>query len=147
MLYPSDRFATIGIVELIKKVNGKAILVPLVPPAIVAQVAASCPLDTYKIPEVEELLTTECPIFPYTKEFKDARSEPIVVLHTSGSTGFPKPIIWTHDYFNSFGAQLSLEAPAEYESLTGLMVGTRVLSMFPRFHVCDPRRTFQFIQN
>lgn len=33
------------------------------------------------------------PHFPYTKTFDEAEWDPVVVLHTSGSTGFPKPII------------------------------------------------------
>ncbi|CAJ2512511.1 Uu.00g055260.m01.CDS01 [Anthostomella pinea] len=31
--------------------------------------------------------------FPYTKTFAQAEWEPLVVLHTSGSTGIPKPIV------------------------------------------------------
>ncbi|KAI1299559.1 hypothetical protein F5Y03DRAFT_248114 [Xylaria venustula] len=31
--------------------------------------------------------------FPYTKTFEEAERDPVVVLHTSGSTGIPKPIV------------------------------------------------------
>ncbi|KAI8626516.1 nonribosomal peptide synthetase [Xylariaceae sp. FL1651] len=34
--------------------------------------------------------------FPYRKTFEEAEWEPLVVLHTSGSTGIPKPIIVRH---------------------------------------------------
>ncbi|KUI54166.1 Carboxylic acid reductase [Cytospora mali] len=36
---------------------------------------------------------TEVPHFTYTKTFEDAEWDPLLVLHTSGSTGLPKPII------------------------------------------------------
>lgn len=36
---------------------------------------------------------TDVPHFPYTKTFSQAEWDPLVVLHTSGSTGLPKPII------------------------------------------------------
>lgn len=36
---------------------------------------------------------TDVPHFPYTKTFDQAEWDPLVVLHTSGSTGLPKPII------------------------------------------------------
>lgn len=36
---------------------------------------------------------TEVPHFPYNKTFTEAEWEPLVVLHTSGSTGLPKPIV------------------------------------------------------
>lgn len=35
----------------------------------------------------------EVPHFPYDKTFEEAEWDPVVVLHTSGSTGLPKPII------------------------------------------------------
>ncbi|KAK6082367.1 nonribosomal peptide synthetase [Seiridium cupressi] len=33
------------------------------------------------------------PHFPYNKTYEDAEWDPVVVLHTSGSTGFPKPVV------------------------------------------------------
>lgn len=33
------------------------------------------------------------PHFPYSKTYEEAEWDPVVVLHTSGSTGFPKPIV------------------------------------------------------
>lgn len=36
---------------------------------------------------------TDVPHFPYTKSFEQAEFDPLVVLHTSGSTGLPKPIV------------------------------------------------------
>lgn len=33
---------------------------------------------------------------PYPKTFEEARWEPLCVLHTSGSTGIPKPIVVRH---------------------------------------------------
>lgn len=35
----------------------------------------------------------EVPPFPYNKTYNQAVEDPVVVLHTSGSTGFPKPIV------------------------------------------------------
>lgn len=36
---------------------------------------------------------TDVPPFPYTKSFAQGEFDPLVVLHTSGSTGLPKPIV------------------------------------------------------
>ncbi len=35
----------------------------------------------------------EVPPFPYNKTFEEAEWDPLMVLHTSGSTGLPKPIV------------------------------------------------------
>lgn len=34
--------------------------------------------------------------YPYNKTFEEAEWEPLLVLHTSGSTGFPKPVVCVH---------------------------------------------------
>ncbi|KAK2030283.1 thioester reductase domain-containing protein [Colletotrichum zoysiae] len=39
------------------------------------------------------LCDDEVPHVPYDKTFEEARRDPVVVLHTSGSTGLPKPIV------------------------------------------------------
>lgn len=38
-------------------------------------------------------LEEEVEPFPYNKTFEEAEWDPLCVLHTSGSTGIPKPII------------------------------------------------------
>ncbi|GJN72092.1 L-aminoadipate-semialdehyde dehydrogenase [Purpureocillium lilacinum] len=45
------------------------------------------------VPSAEEWLGSEGKPFPYDRPFEEARFEPLCVLHTSGSTGFPKPIV------------------------------------------------------
>ena len=42
---------------------------------------------------VERWLSEEVPHFPYNKTFGEAEWSPLVVLHTSGSSGIPKPIV------------------------------------------------------
>ncbi|KAH8652129.1 hypothetical protein BX600DRAFT_386479 [Xylariales sp. PMI_506] len=39
------------------------------------------------------LVGHDVPHVPYTKTFEEAEWDPVVVLHTSGSTGIPKPVI------------------------------------------------------
>lgn len=42
------------------------------------------------------LRDAEVPHYPFTKTFEEAKHEPFAVIHTSGSTGMPKPVIATH---------------------------------------------------
>ncbi len=44
------------------------------------------------VPLIDEWFPDEYEPFPYTKTF-EAEWDPLVVLHTSGSTGLPKPIV------------------------------------------------------
>lgn len=45
------------------------------------------------VPPAKEWLNAQAELFPYSRTFEEARWEPLVVLHTSGSTGIPKPIV------------------------------------------------------
>ncbi|KAL8732298.1 MAG: hypothetical protein Q9166_002870 [cf. Caloplaca sp. 2 TL-2023] len=49
------------------------------------------------VPEVEQWLEAQMvPPYPYTRTFDEARYEPFVVVHTSGSTGLPKVVVLNH---------------------------------------------------
>ncbi|CAJ2509529.1 Uu.00g145550.m01.CDS01 [Anthostomella pinea] len=72
--------------------------------------------------------------YPYTKTFAEARSDPFVVLHTSGSTGMPKPIIQTHATVSPLDAFTALPSLGHKETYPALCAGTRVYLAFPLFH-------------
>lgn len=50
------------------------------------------------MPELDYLLddSIHADPYPYTKTFEQAKHHPCMVTHTSGSTGMPKPVIWSH---------------------------------------------------
>ena len=56
------------------------------PPPVIGLLAAN-PMRVLTVPGLEELLTAEYPHYPYAKTYEEARNDPFVVLHTSGSTG------------------------------------------------------------
>jgi acyl-coenzyme A synthetase/AMP-(fatty) acid ligase len=49
------------------------------------------------VPELDDLLAPE-PVksYPFNKTFEEASKYPYIILHTSGSTGLPKPVRYTH---------------------------------------------------
>ncbi len=51
------------------------------------------------ISSLDDLLEAQGEIYPFNLTFDQAVWRPIVVLHSSGSTGFPKPVIMTHGTF------------------------------------------------
>ena len=68
--------------------------------AVVNTIAASKEgLKSVAIEPLNDLLEVEAPLFPYHPSFDEAVRHPIVVLHSSGSTGLPKPVIMTHGTF------------------------------------------------
>ncbi|KAI1119599.1 hypothetical protein F5Y14DRAFT_8850 [Nemania sp. NC0429] len=69
--------------------------------------------------------------YPYAKTFSEAKGEPFVVLHTSGSTGIPKPIVQTH---GTASALCAFSNTDRQTSLPAGLRGKRVYLTFPLFH-------------
>lgn len=89
------------------------------------------------IAEADELLRPEAvPPYAYNKTFEEASGEPFCVMHTSGSTGHPKPIVWRHSMLATLDATRLL---TEYHSRPPWVVvfeeGDRFYSSFPFYHV------------
>lgn len=55
-------------------------------------------LQRHDIPSFEEMISSDAPHYPYTKTYEEAKNEAAIILHTSGSTGDPKPINLTHAF-------------------------------------------------
>lgn len=56
----------------------------------VGDILAAKPLKHVVVPSLEELLDmNEVPHYPYDKSFDEAKNDPFVILHTSGTTGMP----------------------------------------------------------
>ncbi|QPG94061.1 putative secondary metabolism biosynthetic enzyme [Epichloe festucae Fl1] len=94
-------------------------------------------ITSWQVPPWEEWLRAEPTLFPYTKTYEEARWDPLVVLHTSGSTGIPKPIIvrqgsmgvsdlFRHNLAPFHGGEFLLNYWKSHS--------TRLLSTMPGFH-------------
>lgn len=104
-------------------------------PQAVTTIIASHEIELLDIPTVEALLAKVHPAYPYEKSFEQARTDPLVVLHTSGTTGLPKPIIWTHDFADSWLHWVSLDGPSGFHNQHKLWSPGRLFFLFPPFHV------------
>ncbi|KAI9835516.1 MAG: hypothetical protein M1819_001967 [Sarea resinae] len=87
------------------------------------------------IPEVADILDeSKVPHHPYEKTYEDAKTEPVVVLHTSGSTGLPKPIVIKNAIYGSYDAINLLGLVDGKELYIKDWFGHRIFSVFPLFH-------------
>nr|POE93187.1 non-canonical non-ribosomal peptide synthetase fub8 [Quercus suber] len=96
-------------------------------------------MNVLDIPEVDELLNgIESRHFPFTKTFDEAASEAFCILHTSGSTGLPKPIVWSHALIGTADAVRRLPPTNGDGGLlpwtTNWKDGDRIYSSFPMSH-------------
>jgi thioester reductase-like protein/acyl-CoA synthetase (AMP-forming)/AMP-acid ligase II len=78
---------------------------------------------------------TEVKHYPYTKTYEEAKNDPAVVLHSSGSTGPPKPIVLTQGSLCTVDAHHYLDHHSEYVPLTlSVDAGSKMYVPFPLFH-------------
>lgn len=62
--------------------------------------ASPNPLRSIDIPELDDLLVNEDVLeYPYNRTFEDVKSNQVLILHSSGSTGQVKPIFHTYRSF------------------------------------------------
>ena len=111
---------------------------------VVSDILAQRDMKHVIAPELSELLAeTTIRHFPFTKTFPEAQHDPFLILHTSGSTGLPKPVTFTHAVVAAQDAHSAIEPFADEEAQrlgwqrqnwTHLMHG-RFTSPFAPFHV------------
>jgi acyl-CoA synthetase (AMP-forming)/AMP-acid ligase II len=89
------------------------------------------PMETTLVPPLDEWLQSKAEPFPYERSFEEAEWDPLVVLHSSGSTGIPKPIVIRQGSFAVFDLYRDLP---DFFLLEVAKRATRVLTAFPLFH-------------
>lgn len=76
--------------------------------------------------------------YPYTKSFEEAAHDPFIVIHTSGSTGLPKPVTLYHGGLATPDAHHMMPTLDGYGPLIIPPQGqdpTRIFASLPPFHV------------
>lgn len=102
---------------------------------VVQRIIVAHPIQVLHSPSLDELLVHTDPRYPYSKTFAEARNEPLLVVHTSGTTAVPKPIAYSHDFAASQIQNGQLDPPPGYESQVSLCQSNRFFVALPFFHV------------
>lgn len=88
------------------------------------------------VPELDNLLQDDAvPIYPYTKTFAEACNDPALVLHTTGTTGLPKPITWRVGTLSTYEAWRTIPHVNGFAPTTEVyQEARRVYASMPLFH-------------
>jgi acyl-coenzyme A synthetase/AMP-(fatty) acid ligase len=135
MFFTSTRNSIAAHKFLLKSLDCTTFLTSSPTPPIINAIAAAYPLKLLQVPSVQELLERKYPHYPYKKTFEDSKCDPLLVLHTSGSTGMPKPIIWTHEWAAAYQMWSQMDTPDGFEARDKLYGGDRLFPFLPAFHV------------
>jgi len=143
---------------LFNKLKCRTLLTPNPALPVIEHILNAHPMKHLHVPSVEDLLDTVYPHYSFNKTLEQARTEPFGIMsdshkmhlepntdnphsHTSGSTGIPKPLIWTHETVARH-LNFSTSGPMPgFQSIDRLHQGKRMINAFPPFHVCAPRNS------
>lgn len=146
MFFPSPRNSGDAHAALLSSLDCSKLITTCPEPAALAAVE-SITSEKLIIPTLKELLDLE----PdhnrprsYRKSFEDARTDPIFILHTSGSTGIPKPLIYTNEYVARIYNAQALAPPPGFESVNKKLQTGSCLVTLPPFHIAGLAFTVLF---
>ncbi|KAJ5634499.1 NRPS-like enzyme [Penicillium herquei] len=134
MFFTSPRNSIAAHKSLLERLECTTFLTPVPRPPFIGSILEGCSVKAIDIPSLETLLTTEYPHFEFNKTYPEAGPEPIVFLHTSGSTGIPKPIKWTHESAATHMRMNQMEIPEGCEGQDRKGFGKRLYMTMPPFH-------------
>ncbi|CAG9952781.1 unnamed protein product [Clonostachys rosea f. rosea IK726] len=140
-LYLSPKNNTEGALAVLEATNCNIWVnaIDATPVPLVREFLEQRSMKVLQLPLLDELLDTgSTDPFPYEKSFAEAKNDPFCYLHTSGSTGVPKPIPWSHGLIGTMDA-IRLLPPVDGDG--GLepwtkdwKAGDKIYSSFPMSH-------------
>ncbi|MCJ1250586.1 hypothetical protein MMC30_007814 [Trapelia coarctata] len=145
LLLPS-RFATLeGQLHLLSATSCRTYLHAAdLGPFVHSVLQAQPSIRSVEVPELEEWLWQEktC-VFPYTKTWEEAKSDPWLIFHTSGTTGLPKPIVFTNQMMTSLDAAKTMPATDQETPIDHFSNG-RWYTPLPNLHFVGMTVTLQW---
>lgn len=96
-------------------------------------------MRNFSVATVDELLAEgSVAQYEYNKSFENAAHDPFIVIHTSGSTGLPKPITIRQGGLATVDAHHLMSPFNGYKPLVTVVGGLlRVFTSLPPFHVSE----------
>ncbi|KAL8953437.1 MAG: hypothetical protein Q9222_000711 [Ikaeria aurantiellina] len=95
MVFNSPRNSIEAHMSLLAQQQCRILIAPDPQPPYVATLLDAYSMQLLLIPTLSRFMQGSFPHYEYKKTFHEGRKDLLVSLHTSGSTGLPKPIIWT----------------------------------------------------
>lgn len=103
LLLPRAKNALANTISLLTVTQSTKLFYALEHSDLAARIVGEIPtLKTYQVPSLQEMITKNTERYPYTKSWDTHKDELALIIHTSGSTGAPKPIKCSHAFLNSF---------------------------------------------
>ncbi|KAL4862619.1 hypothetical protein BDV12DRAFT_40068 [Aspergillus spectabilis] len=133
---PSPRNSIGAQKDLLSRLDCRVLVTTDPEPPFVTGLLREYPVQVICIPSLDELLESQdVPAYQYEKTFENARDDPVFVLHTSGSTGIPKPMIYTNEFVWRIYKANSLPALEGTQRIDDFFLQGEFFSFLPAFHI------------
>ncbi|KAI9368851.1 hypothetical protein BJX61DRAFT_550058 [Aspergillus egyptiacus] len=101
------------------------------------EIKAFRPETTYvEVPSTTELLDAETKPYPFTKSYDEMEDVVSFIIHSSGTTGMPKPVPLTHGFFGAWdGVPYRIPQGRKSALYNDLEPGSLILTVTPNFHL------------
>ncbi len=133
MFFPSPRNSLEAHLSLLKETAATHFIVPAEEPPVLTGILKKTSLPKLVIPSLDFLLDeTLVDAVLFEASFEEARMDPFLILHTSGSTGIPKAIVIRHGYTTTMDAYRRFDGGSEVLRRAG---SRRCFNPFPPFHM------------
>lgn len=121
--------------SLLENAGAHTILLPSDVPPVVDQILAVRPMERASLGEVNDFLgNDEVSVFPFDLTFDEAKNRTFCILHTSGSTGIPKPVKVAYGTLAANDAHQMIPSLGGRETLMTYLQGKRYFLALPLFH-------------
>ena len=103
------------------------------------------PMSTFSMPDLGHFTSKKSvKLYPWQRSFDEVKDVPFVILHTSGSTGIPKPVYVSHGVFASNDAHQLIPSFGGRPTFGDLIRGKRYFTALPLFHSANLTFTLGF---
>ena len=120
-----------------------ALLLPKDPLPIARQILDGMPMEVCQTPDLDYFLDEQpVKVVPFQKTFEEVKDEPFCILHTSGSTGIPKPVPIPYGSYGGMDSQLLIPSLGHKPTFLSYARGKRVFLALPVFHAASLNWTF-----
>lgn len=135
ILLPSIRNSPANNLSLLESTQCKNVFCASPLDSIAIDLRDKLDLNVFVIPSWDQMLGQEARPYEYKKTWEHAHKNPIIVLHTSGSTGNPKPIIYNHAFMGYFD---SMRLVPSANGLQPANMGSLPVGADECFYLCFP---------
>ncbi|ESZ98652.1 hypothetical protein SBOR_0890 [Sclerotinia borealis F-4128] len=102
LLLPSPRNALANTISLLTATKCSKLFYASQYSELAALIVGVLPsLETFAVPSMQDMIIKDTESYPYTKSWDTHKDEVVLIIHTSGSTGAPKPKNCSHAHLSS----------------------------------------------